>query len=96
MAWEQRKRGGLYYTRTVRVGERRYREYIGRGPMAEAVACQDEQARKDREAKRQAEKQKMAEWDALDGVAGGLCQVADRIMCEHLEAAGFHQHNRGE
>jgi len=38
MGWEQRERGGLYYTKSRKVNGRVIREYVGTGPLAELTA----------------------------------------------------------
>jgi hypothetical protein len=54
MAWEKRKRGGLYYTRSLKVDGRVLREYVGpKGdPLAELTAQVDllERCRREGEA----------------------------------------------
>jgi hypothetical protein len=42
LAWESRKRGGKYYVRKHRVGNRIISEYIGCGAAAELIARLDE------------------------------------------------------
>ena len=43
--WEKRQRGGLYYTRSRKVGGRVVREYVGTGPLAGIAALMDEEDR---------------------------------------------------
>ena len=98
MAWETRRRGGRYYTRSRRKDGRIIREYIGfegseRARQAEAEARQKHAA-------------KVLERDALER-AQDRTQAADRALADYyaaieqqyraaLTAAGYHQHKRGE
>jgi len=94
MAWERRK-AGLYYYRSRRVGRRVVKEYVGSGPGAVLVAELDVAERAEREAKRQA---KAEELERLRAPAEPLGQLSDRlegVVIEALEAAGYHRH-RGE
>ncbi len=96
MAWETRKRGGRYYTRSVREGGRVRREYIGTGETADLIAACDErdrQARTMARASERAERERIGRADTeladLDALTETLAQLA-------LVAAGYHRHHRGE
>lgn len=105
MGWERRKGGsGQYYTRSRRVNGRVRREYIGCREAAHLTAEMDAAAREGHAAQREmmAEQRRaeqarhdamyaaiLSPLDALDT----LCRVA---MRRELEAAGYHQHDRGE
>ena len=96
MAWERRQHGGLYYTRSRRVGGRVHREYIGGGEWGAAMAAIDEADRSRRESERvrwQEELEKLGKID-LDFEEGDTICVL--LMKDALEIAGFHQHHRGE
>jgi hypothetical protein len=104
MAWERRKRGGLYYTRSYRVHGRVQREYVGTGELA--LLCAELDARISEE--RQLERACAAEdrREALAAYQARFASLLERIERRHaltqamvqitLEAAGFHQHARGE
>jgi hypothetical protein len=96
MAWERRKGGSRYYTRSKRVAGRVVREYVGSG-LVGALA-----AEYDRRARVQAEK-KVALWTALrrrlksaDDAAGDFFATAEALTRSALHLVGFHQHHRGE
>ena len=95
MAWEQRQRGGRYYTRSRREGGRVVREYVGKGPIGEAVAQLDQLDRAARESERRAWKaEREAVLDpAADVTAFG--RLVDDAVALALTAAGLHNH-RGE
>lgn len=98
MAWERRKRGGRYYTRSRRKDGRIIREYIG-------YEGSDRASRAEREA-RQKHAAKVLALDALER-AQERTQAADTALADYcadierqyraaLTAAGYHQHKRGE
>jgi hypothetical protein len=91
MGWD---RG--YYYRVRKVNGQVVREYVGVGRVAQLAAHQDELKRSQREAERAARRAEQAELDALDGPVKELCNLADLVARAALEAAGFHQHKRGE
>ena len=96
MAWESRKRGGRYYTRSRRINGRVVREYVGTGPMAEAVAALDAARRAERKARDDAWQKERDSLQAMDGPLDDLwtdCGFATRLV---LVANGYHRHDRGE
>ena len=104
MAWETRKHSQKqYYTRSRRSDGQMQREYLGCGERARRSAEHDKVARQARAVLRQQLAQQrlqrherqtaiyatiVAPLDGLDI----LCRVA---MQRELEAAGYHQHDRG-
>lgn len=95
MAWERRERGGLYYTRSRRVGGRVVREYVGcgvRGQVAAMRDAEDRQAQLDaRQERRREHEQPEAVLDALRSFGAAV----DELVVHTLEASGHHRH-RGE
>jgi hypothetical protein len=91
MGWD---RG--YYYRARKVNGRVVREYVGAGLAAQLAAQLDDRKRRQRQAQRAARRAEQAELDALDGPVNELCDLADLVARAALEAAGFHQHKRGE
>jgi hypothetical protein len=96
MAWERRERGGIYYTRSRRIGGRVVREYVGRGPLAEAAAREDAVRAAKREAQRREWRARREEIEAVDAQLAQLDALCRMLVRTELEAAGFHQHHRGE
>jgi hypothetical protein len=96
MSWETRARGGRYYTRSKKVGGRVVRQYVGTGPVAEAWAALDAQARADRQASAGARRTERARLEAADGSLAELCATAGALARAALLLAGYRQHHRGE
>ena len=96
MAWETRKRGGRYYTRSRKIGGRVIREYVGAGLRGELAAAADAQARAEREtemAARQAEQERM---EAAIAPLEEFYDSVETLTRASLLLAGYHQHHRGE
>jgi len=96
MAWEQRERGGLYYTRSRKVHGRVVREYIGTGPLAELAAEADARERRRREEEAEAWREERERMEALEAPIEELCEAAELLSEAALYAAGYHRHKRGE
>jgi hypothetical protein len=91
MGWEQRS-GRLYYYRKRREGRRVISEYVGAGPLAEAIAALDSMQRLKHRALQQAwqceceaEAKVVAEVDAFGVVVRAATHAA-------LLLAGYHTH----
>lgn len=93
MGWDK---GGLYYTRSRRVGGRVVREYVGGGPIGELAAQLDALGRGKREADRATARAERERVVALDEPLSELNELAAELIRAVLIAAGFHQHKRGE
>jgi hypothetical protein len=92
MSWER----GRYYTRSRRVNGRIRREYVGHGPLAEAVAESDRIERLQRTEQRRAHQSQVAEIMALNNRLDQLERALKEILEEQLEAHGYRLHKRGE
>jgi hypothetical protein len=97
VAWEKRKRGGRYYTRSRRSPKdgRVVREYVGSGPLAEIAAEEDRTKRELAEAKREREKEELGRLKALAAPLEELSEAAEILVHAHLVAAGYHR-RKGE
>ncbi len=96
MAWERRKRGGLYYTRTQRVGGRTIREYFGAGHAARKAFNEDLARRETQERQRAAWRGELEQLAATDDTVSTFNAAADEVLRAVLYAAGYHLHKRGE
>ena len=92
MAWEKRERGGVYYTRSKKVGGRVVRHYVGGGTLGKIAALEDEYERRRRD-------EDAAYWkgetERLERDAAFLreLEAATKILATaHLLAAGYHRH----
>lgn len=99
MGLEYRK-GNCYYTRSYRVNGRVRREHISSGDMALLDAGFDEVERMEAlQARRKAQMQWQEEREAaeaLDAIVDSVSDKAAAMFRAAMEAAGFHQHSRGE
>ena len=95
MAWETRKRGGPYYTRSRREGGRVVRDYLGRGETAHLIARMDELDRQQQEDERETERRLRQEIEAREREVGAQFAEVEAVLRQVLEAAGYHRHNRG-
>ena len=95
MAWEHRKRGGWYYTRSRRVNGRVVREYVGGGLRGELAAAEDACKRAVREAQRKVRAEEQQRLNRQDAPLGKLNTLCSELVQQLLEAAGYCQ-LRGE
>ena len=96
MAWEKRKRGGWYYTRSRKLNGRVIREYIGCGRMARVIAEADQALIVEREAARAQVRVAEEHFHNLEAPLDALDSVCDALARMALQGAGYHQHHRGE
>src|SRR5262245_28940888 len=96
MSWERRQRGGLYYTRSTRLGGKIQRQYYGNGDDAEAAAAEDAARRAAGEARAQARRDQVAQWAALEGPLKELCQLSTQVLHAALLVSGYRRHDRGD
>ena len=96
MAWETRARGTRYYTRSRTVDGRVLREYVGGGLVGELAAMQDAERRAEREAKASAWRKTAEQLAKLDASVASMGAVVKDATVAALQAAGYHQHDRGE
>jgi hypothetical protein len=95
MAWEHRERGGRYYYRSVREGQRVRKEYLGTGELAAILARGDELIRREREAEAAKWRTEVERMEALAAPVLELCEISDVLAQAHLVAGGYHLH-KGE
>ncbi len=96
MAWERRTRGSRYYTRSVRVGGRVHRDYVGSGLLGALAAREDATRRHEREAQRAALVAEHHRLGILDAPLLELDTLADALTAGALLLAGYRQHDRGD
>jgi hypothetical protein len=95
LAWETRF-GRRYYYRGRRVNGRVHKQYLGRGPEAEAAAKEDAERHTRIRAERDAHRaEQQACKDVLENVEAFDRQVRGVVKAT-LVAMGFHQHARGQ
>jgi hypothetical protein len=96
MGWEKRDRGGLYYTRSKKVGGRVVREYVGGGIRGHIAALQDAQERRLREEEAALWNEERERLEGLVASVEQLCEATEILYRAALLSAGFRRHQRGE
>jgi hypothetical protein len=92
MGWERRQRGGLYYTRSRRVGGRVVREYVGAGELAAVAEMLDAEEREERQQREQAWKAERLDMAKLDDSLDALRKECESLVKAQLVLAGYHRH----
>jgi hypothetical protein len=95
MGWENRERGGPYYTRSRRVGGRVVREYVGAGLVGRLSAEADRIKRERAEAEKARHRRELERLEVLAAPVLEVSEAAEILARAHLIAAGFHRH-KGE
>ena len=93
--WEKRERGGLYYTRSRRVGGRVVREYVGGGILGQLAARMDAEERQRREEEAAAWKQEQERTEALAAPVEELYGAVEVLAHAALLISGYHKY-KGE
>ena len=92
MAWDK----GRYYTRSTKVNGRVVREYVGSGRVANWPRNWTRSIVNGKSSNGRAEKFERDRLECLDEKMDELDAMVDRVARAALQAAGFHQHKRGE
>jgi hypothetical protein len=96
MSLERRQPGGLYYYRSVRVGDRVVKQYLGAGEQARRVAELVDSQRAAQANRDRGWRAEQEELDAIDRLTADLDALVNQTIHDVLTASGFHQHHRGE
>lgn len=92
MGWEKRTRGGLYYTRSQRIGARVVRQYCGTGEVGAMAAALDAEERAARQAEREASEVEHRQARVVSDALAGLEALTRQAVADTLHAEGFHRH----
>jgi hypothetical protein len=93
VGWENRERGGPYYTRSRRVGGRVVREYVGAGLLGWLSAEADRIERDRAEAEKARRRRELERLEALAAPLCELSEAAEVLVRAELLAGGYHKHN---
>jgi hypothetical protein len=96
MAWENRARGGPYYTRSQKLNGKVVREYVGSAVLGEIAARMDAEERLRREEEAATWREEQERLEELAGLVDELCEAVETVVRATLLAAGFRRHKRGE
>lgn len=95
MAWEERERGGRYYYRSKRDGERVRKEYVGGDEFAEALAHCDETMRLIRKLERDKDREEVERLEALAAPVLEIDEAVD-VLARAAIVAGGYRRRKGE
>jgi hypothetical protein len=90
-------RGGCdFYIRSVRRGGRITSEYLGSGELAWLADARAQNLKAEREDRRRKLAARLARWDRITASVEAYVALIDHLFRLAMEAAGYHQHKRGE
>jgi hypothetical protein len=95
VGWENRERGGPYYTRSRREGGRVVREFVGGGLAGRLASEADRIRRERREAEDRRRRRELELLQNLSAPLGELSEAAEVLARAELVAGGYHKH-KGE
>lgn len=87
---------GKYYYRSARVNGKPRKVYVGTGHVGMEAANADETARFKREQEKITFEMLQASYQTLDAALQQLNRLTDSLARSALQAAGYHQHFRGD
>ena len=96
MAWATHRGAKRYYSRSVRVGRKVVRQYIGAGPLADVAASLDELRRHERRERDQLWEKAVATWEQAERSAVRLGALGLLLARATLLVDGCRRHDRGE
>jgi len=91
MAWEERRYGRYYYHKT-RVEGQVVSQYLGAGPVAEALAALHQAERVERTVRREEEREKRRRAEELDNALDAAARLTMTLTTAALLAVGCHTH----
>jgi hypothetical protein len=90
-------RGGCeFFIRSVRRGGRVTSEYVGSGELAWLADARAQNLKAEREDRRRKLAARLARWDRVAAAVEAYGALIDHLFRLAMEAAGYHQHKRGE
>ena len=92
MGWENRERGGHYYTRSRKVDGRVVREYVGGGLIGELAARFDEAEREKRKIEAAMERLERARIETLVALVVEQYEVAEILCRAALVDSGYRRY----
>jgi hypothetical protein len=96
MAWERRKRGGLYYTRSRKIAGRVVREYVGGGVIGVTAATLDTERRVETEQKARTWIEQRSRLQSAQEASDGFFTAVELLAHSTFLNAGFYLHHRGQ
>ena len=95
MGWETRQRGGLYYVKKRREGNRVVSHYLGKSEIVCAIAYLDHAEQQEKEAEARAERQSREEQALRERNIQAFCHGVQAVFRLQMEAGGWYPH-RGQ
>ena len=92
MGWDHKGRGGPYYYRSVREGDRVRKVYVGKGEAAEEHARQVADRRQQRQADREVREAELAQVAEAEQCLHDLHVNAGQMLQAVMLSMGYHNH----